>query len=260
MQGIYNCETSNIVEMNLCEDLHIFISTFEEDNTRHSQKKVLQVYADIIHNYSLDEQRGNIDHDNSSAIPLETLGYSQSKPPKQLVRHPPPATGRDDDIDKLEEIVDSIFEKSGHDGNKGHRMLCAPDNKIGANLMILKSKSEKYKSIIPEFPVLHLRKSKITNLCSAYKDLGVVHMLLYMRDTKDVEWVKLIENAHIDQATTYVHRLSLALHMTFMVTFLSTLSQDECLVLMQYLATGLIDESVRRQFEKQYQQFIQNRK
>ena len=44
-------------------------------------------------------------------------------------------------------------------------------------------KSDKtFEQFLPEFPILHLKKSKITNLFSTYKDAGILHLLKYMKD------------------------------------------------------------------------------
>ncbi|CAG2195105.1 unnamed protein product [Mytilus edulis] len=50
-----------------------------------------------------------------------------------LARHPPSATGKDDDIAKLKEILDDILVKTDHiNMQKNHeKILFGPDNKIG---------------------------------------------------------------------------------------------------------------------------------
>ena len=58
-------------------------------------------------------------------------------------------------------------------------ILCGADNKIGSNLVKLQ-KEEKYRHFLPDFPVLHLRKSKINILYSAYKTSGIGQLLFYM--------------------------------------------------------------------------------
>ena len=78
-----------------------------------------------------------------------------------------------------------------------------------------------FKKLIVEFPILHLRKSKITNLCSAYKDVGILHLLMYIRDTKETEWTNLLHASHFDQATKFIRRLALGLHVAFMLTFIT---------------------------------------
>ena len=39
-------------------------------------------------------------------------------------------------------------------------------------------------AFIPEYPILHLKKSKINNICSAYKNAGIIQVLKCMRDEK----------------------------------------------------------------------------
>ncbi|VDI62284.1 Hypothetical predicted protein [Mytilus galloprovincialis] len=78
--------------------------------------------------------------------------------------------GRDDDIVKLKEVLDDILiktDKVGTNAAKSYRIrFGAADNKIGANLLKLMSMSSKYKIFIPEYPILHLKKSIINNICS----------------------------------------------------------------------------------------------
>lgn len=53
---------------------------------------------------------------------------------------------------------------------KEDKIIFAPDYKIAKNLLKIIDSTEKLKKVFtPEFPILHLRKSKITNLISAYK-------------------------------------------------------------------------------------------
>ena len=146
--------------------------------------------------------------------------------------------------------------RSDHRPDRGDRILFAPDHKIGANLLKLKGRDPKYDSVIAEFPVLHLRKSKITNLCAAYKDLGILHLLMYMRDTDDQDWAKLLSSSHIDQATIYIRRLSMALHISFMLTFLLTLPTEKHAKLMEYLSAGELSDCIDDGFDDQYQEFL----
>ena len=87
--------------------------------------------------------------------------------------------GKDDSIAKLKEILDDVIVKMRltNDNAGLERILFGPDNKIIANLLILISLDPKYKKFLPEFAVLHLRKSKINTLISGYKDTGLVHLL-----------------------------------------------------------------------------------
>ena len=238
-------------------DIQSFFMGLNANNVDAS-RETITAFADIIHQLSvtIKENGHKANASENMASSLEYLNFSQYHPPSQLVRHPPPASGRDDSIEKLREVLDDVLWKSGHRGDLGDRVLFAPDHKIGVNLLRLKRTNAKYDSVIPEFPVLHLRKSKITNLCSAYKDLGMLHLLMYMRDTDDQEWAKLIESAHIDQATRYIRRLALALHMAFMVSFMGSISGVHRIKLMHNLASGSVEDSISDEFDSQYRAFI----
>ena len=142
-----------------------------------------------------------------------------------------PAVGRDDDISKIREILDDVLLKLGHLTNaegQTNRILCGPDHKVGNSVLKLMSVNEKYASFLPEFPLLHLRKSMITILFSAYNDAGLFHILRYMRDDDKQEWSNLVSVHHIDMATRNVRRLSIALHLAFLITFAKTLPESEC--------------------------------
>ena len=174
------------------KDIEEFVTRLQAQERLYSDDLVSHL-AGIIHELSKSDKAENVDTEKEMEHTLHSLRFRQFVPPAQLTRHPPPAIGRDDSIEKLKEILDEVMCKSDHRGDLGHRMIFAPDHKIGANLLRLKMSDErKYSSILPEFPVLHLRKSKITNLFAAYKDLGILHLIMYMRDTEDQEWAKLI--------------------------------------------------------------------
>ena len=61
------------------------------------------------------------------------------EPPPALCLHPKPTSGRDDDINKLQKILDDVLLKSGIQTpaqvERHSRILFAPDNKIGKNLI-----------------------------------------------------------------------------------------------------------------------------
>ena len=46
---------------------------------------------------------------------------------------------------------------------------------------------------LKEFPLLHLRKSKIVNICSGYKDAGIVPMLMCLHGDDESDWMKLVK-------------------------------------------------------------------
>jgi hypothetical protein len=138
---------------------------------------------------------------------LSSFGFSKFIVPPLLCRHPPPATGRDDDVNKIREILDEVLTKMGYTADEAkyaNRILCGPDNKIGKCLLTLMELNTKYKAFLPEFPLLHLRKSKITILFSSYKDAGLVQLVKFMRDENQDDWAKLVSVQHIDMATRHI--------------------------------------------------------
>ena len=117
---------------------------------------------------------------------------------------------------KIKEILDDVLLKLGYtieNPNTLNRILCGPDNKIGKCLLELMEIDPTYKIMLPEFPLLHLRKSKITVLFSAYQDAGLVQLMKYMKDDKEEDWKKLVSVQHIDTATMYVKRIAQSLNL-----------------------------------------------
>ena len=159
------------------------------------------------------------------------FGFKKYTVPPLLTRHPPPETGRDDDREVLRRVLDDVLLKLGHNCQSGkvaeRKIIFGPDNKIGKNLLLLKKDNPKYEMILPEFPLLHVRKSKITVLFSGYQKAGLVEMLRFMRDEAIEDWTKLVSLAHIEAATRYVRRLSIALHVSFLIEFIKSLSGKE---------------------------------
>ena len=161
---------------------------------------------------------------------LKMFGFSKFQVPPLLCRHPPPAVGRDDDRMKIKEILDDVLLKLGYtteNSDSLNRILCGPDNKIGKCLLELIETDKKYKMLLPEFPLLHLRKSKITVLFSAYQDAGLVQLMKFMKDDKEEDWKKLVSVQHIDTATKYVKRIAQSLNLALLVTFLKSLTKDD---------------------------------
>lgn len=115
---------------------------------------------------------------------LKSFGFTENKVPPLLTHHPPPAVGRDDDPSKIREILDDVLVKMGYEADPNrsvNRILCGPDNKIGKCLLDLLNMDKKYQVFLPEFPLLHLRKSKINILFSSYGEAGLVQILRIMR-------------------------------------------------------------------------------
>ncbi|MCW4344649.1 MAG: hypothetical protein N0E48_15030, partial [Candidatus Thiodiazotropha endolucinida] len=196
----------------------------------------------------------------STAEASEALGFVQFKPPPSITRHPPPSIGRDDDIVKLREILDDFLLKTDHlhpTDRITNKILFGPDQKIGNNLLKLIKESERYGAFLPEFPCLHLRKSKITNLCTAYKDAGLLHILKYMRDEETQEWSKLISAEDINKASRYIRRLSIAFHLAFVAKFLSTLDEEERLLAEKNMIHGNLFDR-RSKYHDRYLMFVKS--
>ena len=178
------------------------------------------------------EDLGETQNNLGSAVEIsepEKFGFEKYICPQLLTRHPPPATGKDDDPDKLREILDDVLLKIGQEetNEESQKILFGPDHKIGKNLLSLRNHALKYKTFLPEFPLLHVRKHKITILFSAYKDAGLVQLVRYMRDDEEEDWRKLLSAVHIEMATLHIRRLSIAFHLAFLITFVKSLSPDE---------------------------------
>ena len=171
------------------------------------------------------------EHEPSGKEIIESFGFTKFTVPPLLTRHPPPAVGRDDDTSKIREILDDVLLKLVYLTNTKcitNRILCGPDHKVGNCLLKLMSINEKYEKFLPEFPLLHLRKSMITILFSAYNDAGLFHILRYMRDDDKQEWSNLVSVHHIDMATRNVRRISISLHMAFLISFAKNLPESDC--------------------------------
>ena len=169
----------------------------------------------------------------------EKFGFQKYVCEQLLTRHPPPATGKDDDPDKLREILDDFLLKMGYHeiSGKEQKILFGPDHKIGKNLLTLRNHTSKYGLFLPEFPLLHVRKHKITILFSAYKDAGIVQLLRYMRDEEEEDWRKLLSAEHIDTATRHIRRLSITFHLAFLITFIKSLPAQQKKLLLSSLET-----------------------
>ena len=189
---------------------------------------------------------------------LGSFGFHKFEVPPLLCKHPPPATGRDDDINNVKQIVDDVMLKLGYKtGIKklSQRILCGADQKIGNNILRLMSMDEKYLAILPEFPLLHLRKSKITILFSSYNDAGLLQLLQYMRDDDRDEWSKLVSAAHIDMATRNVKRIGQALHLAFLIQFAATLESEDRIKFiknMEYLSA----QELTKEYNDSYVHFM----
>ena len=253
------------------EDSH-FESDYENDSEQDAKKQnylqtdKMQTENMVIDNddfSELEQSMGNLSILNASESEsvdlvslLTSFGFSKFVVPPLLCRHPPPAVGRDDDISKIKDILDDILVKLAlcTDPTKTNdRILCGPDNKIGKCLLQLMASSAKYKAFLPEFPLLHLRKSKLTILFSGYKDAGLIQLVRIMRDDEKSDWSKLASVTHIDVATRHVKRLALSFQLAFLIAFSQTLGHEDLqsfLGDMESLTPVQIAENWNAQFEK----------
>ena len=185
-------------------------------------------------------------------------GFQHTRPPPMLSRHPPPAMGRDDDIEKIKEVLDDIYLRSGQIRNSKDRVILAPDNKISKNILKLLKTGDKYKTFLVEFPVLHLRKSKINSLGSAYEAAGIKKVVKYMKDDETHwEWSKIVTLEQIDSATRVIKRLSQALHIAFVIKYLEYLPRSRAKVLRDDLADPEVSVSeVTKKWHDSYEEFL----
>ena len=189
---------------------------------------------------------------------LNDFGIEKYSVDSLLTLHPPPASGRDDDVEKLYEILSEILSKSGYIAGgleAENRLLLGADHKIGKNLIILMKRDKKFLKFLPEFPPLHLRKSKINTFFSAYKDTGIFHVLMYMRDDGISEWSKLADSTHIDAATRTVRRIALGLQMAFLITFTKSLPQPDAMKFVHDLSSNNSLETCNQWHDK-FEQFL----
>ena len=67
----------------------------------------------------------------------------------------------------------------------------------------------------------------ITILFSAYNDADLFHIIRYMKDDDKQEWLNLDSVHHLDMATRNVRRISISLHLAFLITFAKHLPELE---------------------------------
>ena len=204
------------------------------------------------------EAHDNSQPDHNQSLPTK-FGFHKNNCSTLLCRHPPPAIGQDNDIHVLQRVLDDVLVKSGYQDKsltiKEDKILFGPDNKIGSNLIELMKRKKKYELFLPEFPLLHLRKSKITTLISAYKNAGLTQLLRYMLDDEKKECAKLVDPTDIDIATTKISRVSKALHLAFLVRFIQTLDIEEATSLIASLQSQE-PEVTASQWNTRYKLFL----
>ena len=182
----------------------------------------------------------------------EDFLISKFKVPPTLCRHPTPAKGRDDDINVLRDILLDILLKLGRYPGVviKERILFAPDHKISKNLIQLMKTDAQFQQFLPEFPVLHLKKSKINNIFSAYSNARIVELLRYMKDSEqEDDWMDLITLRNIETAARNIKRLALGLHLAFLVRFICSLSDEDLEAIIEAIDTR--DLAVMNQHWKQ---------
>ncbi|VDI60748.1 Hypothetical predicted protein [Mytilus galloprovincialis] len=204
ISGLENIEDSDDKDL---ESPNLSAIDSDSDTLSLGNEYEIRLEEDSENVREIEKMLGAISHidtevnDATLSEEVQKQSFSIFKTNPILTRHPPPASGRDDDIMVLKNVLDDILLETEHGGNK-ERILFAPDFKIANNLFKLMDSSPKYRSFLPEFPVLHLRKSKITNLISAYKEAGLIHILQYMKDEEnEKEWSKLLSIENIETAT-----------------------------------------------------------
>ncbi|WAQ96121.1 hypothetical protein MAR_028811 [Mya arenaria] len=89
---------------------------------------------------TVSRQEDRIRKENKMLLKLD---FQQHKPLPLLSRHPPPAIGRDDDNQKLKEILDDVLIKTDSTKDTSHKILFAPDHKIAVNLMKLRETNKR---------------------------------------------------------------------------------------------------------------------
>ena len=136
------------------------------------------------------------------------------------------------------------------------KILFAPDHKIANNVFSLMEEPH-FSCLLPEFPVLHLLKSKITNLISAYEPAGIRGLLKYMKDDEEeTDWKKLVSLAEIESAARNIRRLSLSLHIAFFSTYVESLTPIESDNLLEEVKS-LSSHEAEQRWGSSYSQFIQ---
>ena len=217
--------------------------------------------ASMPTDHSAKEEKCNVTDviSDGKCVPCDVtgiFGLTKFKAPEMICRHPPPAVGRDDDLMILKNILDELLINTGYLGPhntllRSEKILFGPDNKIGKNLLLLMQQNKKYKCFLPEFPLLHLRKSKITNLGAAFKHGGIVQLLKYMKnDDQENDWAKLVTVQNIDAATRVIKRLSQALHLAFFVSWIEQLKPEEVEEITVCLEVGELNVAMDKYNDK----------
>ena len=194
---------------------------------------------------------------NSEPLPHQ-FGLKKTVAPPLLCRHPEPYAGRDDDPVKLREIAEDVMTKLGIDQStpeQSVKIIFGPDHKIGKNLLQMVTNQKKYDVFLPEFPCLHLRKSRITVVFSAFKSAGLIELLQIMRGEENTDWAKLISANHIDVATRNIMRLAISLRLAFILKFSTQLLPDRSVKFFEALKC-LPGASVAADWDDEFTSFL----
>ena len=248
----------------LADDLGVsaILDTSDQSNVSNSMSGLTAGVAAIhLDQSGSSRNKENDPHLKSKAqiiSQLKDFGFEKYTVESLLTLHPPPAVGRDDDLEKLHEILKDLMLKLGileTESVSKERMLIGVDYKIGKNLFALLKRDPVFHNFIPEFPPLHLRKSKINTFFSAYKESGIFQILMYMRDDNIKEWSKLAETAHIDDATRTIKRIGMGLQLAFFFSFIEFLPDAEAKQFILSLESQSASESCK-QWHSRYVAFI----
>ena len=223
-----------------------------------SDEDPLTIFDDLLQEVAENAMSDSSHISQHSNSDTQLLGFEKTAPPPMLIRHPPPAIGRDDDIEKIKEILDAIYLRSGQRKGSKERILLAPDNKISKNILKLMKNNAKYQTFLLEFPVLHLRKSKINTLGSAYEAAGIKHIVKYMKDDEThTEWAKIVTIDQINTATKVIKRLAHGMHISFLLKFIEHIPPREAKELCNNLSNPNLDPSdLSVKWNNQYKAFM----
>ena len=142
---------------------------------------------------------------------------------------------------------------------KCERILFGGDHKLGDNMFRLMSENKMFEEFLPVPPVLHLLKSRVNTLFSAYKDAGIVEILMSMRDDmKTRDWTHLISLEHIDVAVKNVRRIGIAIQLAFFTMFSYSLNDEQRNQFYTTLKSGKTAEAQER-WGQIYDNYIQEK-
>ena len=196
------------------------------NSIRKRQRQYLQGDEDNNTDYK-EEDVQDEDTEDAEVDAAKLFGFQRFFSSPFIKRHTIPWLGRDDDPKKIEEICADL--KRMVDLGNNYAIL-GVDQKIGACHLKLEKSSTACKRLIREIPALHLTKHRIVNVCSAYKEAGLLHLLMFMKDDeKHDEWARLLTIQNIRTAARLIRRLALALHLAFQIAFVQHLGDDDAL-------------------------------